>query len=582
VILLFAANFSLAGPGAAPSGGAPAPGAVVGGAPAGKAPVATTPAAPSPPAPLADDAPATSEEPPVLPVALQRSLDARAPSPDLRARVEATLAAADPALVALLTPALPTGPLPDATGELDTVDLLDVETWLDGDTLRGVARGVGVVQNGVWLDLDLTGGPEADLRLGYGRGWSRANPLDGGASPPPGPLPTIGADRIEFAFDLSTVGRWDRLWAAVTARIKTTDGRAEDTGPAGLVGTPPDEAVDVLLALAADEISDPDLAVALAVTFGALRPLVADDGVPTVDGDARAWLRYGQSIDTWLASNGADWRLGSLDPLGKLTWAWPAAQAAVYGAVPLVGQVTPLDAARWRFLVPDVTTLTTLRDLAPFDPSRLTTARQVDSWVNATLRYRAHDALMQTLCETGQRTDAECEGWVADRKAGVTLGNLGDTPIQLWEGTSASIQLNVRRREGAFVGDCATATALAITTLQALGIPAIGVGWSGADFGTPTHDVPLWYDGGTFRSPQRGPGPSWDRSTAFVYVTLPALHPVNAWTHAREPGGWTRGGSVAGGWTSYGEITRVLRDGLPGAAVGAWLSAQARGEWPTL
>ncbi|MFN7144482.1 MAG: hypothetical protein ACK4YP_11940, partial [Myxococcota bacterium] len=431
-------------------------------------------------------------------------------------------------------------------------------------------------------DVDVVGGPAPDLQLGFGQGWSRATPLDGGATPPQGPLPVVTDDRVEFTFDLATAARGARGYAgAATARIRSPDGRVEDVGPAGLLGPLPDEGVDVLLALVdAVDVTDPDLAVALAVTFGALRPLVADEVVGTVDADAVARLRYGQSLDAWLAERGATWRLGDLDALGKLVWAWPATQSAVYGAVPLVGQKAPLDAERWRFVVPSVTALTWLRNNAPLSEGAHTTARAVDDTINAQLRYRAHDELMEALCRAGTRTKEECAAWAGERRANVTFGTLGDTPLHLWDTTSVDRQIDVRAKEGAYVGDCATATILAIATYQALGLPAVGMGWSGESFATPTHDVPLWYDGATFRATQRGPGPAWHGANAFVYVTLPAVHPVNAWTIGKEPGGWARGGAVVGGWATYGDLTFLLRDGLPGATVGRWIDVQAAGGWP--
>lgn len=539
--------------------------------------------------PHAADAPPPREEPSWLGVRtrwpeLAERLDARGPDADRRAAAAEVLYEADPRLVALLLPAPTEGPLRDLTGEAKGVDLVEADVWLDGTVLRGSVAGPGVAANGAWLDVDLAGGPAPDLRLGFGRGWMRATPLDGGASPPLGPLPTVGTDRVDFTYDLALTGRGGRGYAgAAVALVKSADGRFEDPGPAGTLGPLPDEAVDVLLALLdAGPVRDADLAVALAVTFGALRTLVADDVVPTVDADAVAWLRYGEALDAWLAASGAEWRFGELDALGKLVWAWPATQNVVYGAAPLLGQATALDAARWRFAVPDVATLTRLRALAPLSPKVVTTAKDVDDRINREMRYRTHDALMEPLCRAGTRTKEECEGWVADRRAGRTLGELGATPVHLWQGTSATWQLGVRGRENVWVGDCATATALAISTLQALGIPAIGMGWSGADLGTPTHDVPLWYDGATFRATQRGPGPSWTASRAFVYVTLPAVHPVQAFTGAHEPGAWTRGGAVAGGWTTYGELTRTLRDGLPGATVGRWIDVAAQGGWPGL
>ncbi|MES2641906.1 MAG: hypothetical protein V4850_20620 [Myxococcota bacterium] len=513
---------------------------------------------------------------------LAAALRSRGLDADTLLDVAEVVTAADARLVELLVPALPGGALPDARGEAAAVDLVDADVWLDGTTLRGIVRGRGVAENGIWIDLDLEGGPAPDLELGFGRGWTRAYGLDGGGSPASGPLPVVEPDRVSFSLDLAHSGRLGRgLAGAATARLKSPDGLVSDGGPAGLLGPPPDEAIDVLLALLRGApVTDPDLAVALAVTFGAVRPLVADTLVATVDADAVAWLRYGEGLDTWLAAAGAEWRFGTLDPLGKLTWAWPAAQSVVYGAVPIAGARALLDADHYRFVVPDTATLARLRARAPLAPSAVETARNIDRTINTTLRYRAHDALMDTLCRNGTRSDEECEGWRADRRTNANLGTLGGAPVPLWEGASATWQLGVFARQGTYVGDCATATVLTIGTLQALGIPAIGMGWSGADFNTPTHDVPLWYDGATFRATQGGPGPAWNSAPAFVYVTLPAVHPVNAWTIGREPGGWSRGGSVAGGWITYGTLTQLLRDGLPGARLGGWIDVQAAGGWP--
>jgi hypothetical protein len=485
--------------------------------------------------------------------------------------------------VDLLTPTVPGDPLPDGLGEDPAVDLQDAEVWLDGSVLSGTIDAPGIAQTGAWVDLDLGDGPAPDLEIGVGNGWARILPLDKGDVPPTegGVLPVLDGDRLSFQVDLAGrapegVSGWAR------ARVATLDGRVVDMGPAGLFGPPPDEAVDVLLALVqAGPITDADLAVSLAVTFGALRPLVADDVTRRVDTDAVGWLRYGEGLDAWLADKGALWRLGTLDPLAKLTWAWPAAQSVVYGAVPLAGVRGPLDADHYRFVVPDVATLTALRDRAPFAPAAANTARGVDKRINAQLRYRTHTALMETLCRTGKMTPAVCKGWHADARTGADLGLLGDTPVSLWEGVSATWQLGVFARQGAWVGDCATATALTITTLQALGIPAIGVGWSGEDLGTPTHDMPLFYDGELFRGTQPGPTPEWWDARAFVYVTLPGVHPLNAFTLGQEPGGWSRGGSVAGGWTTYGELERALREGLTDEALGSWVDVEAAGGWPT-
>ncbi len=504
------------------------------------------------------------------------------PLQDAAARV---LLLADPRLVDLLLPAVPRGPLPDNTGEEDGIDLSWVDLWLEGTVLHGVVAGRGVAQNGAWLDIDLGHGPTADLRLGFGRGWIRAALLDGA---PPGSLapvpdgrdlPVVEDDRVSFTFDL---GALVPAVGSATARVQSLDGRLTDMGPGGIFGAPPEESLDVLLALVrAGPVTDVDLAVALAATFGSLRPLVADDALALVDADAAGWLQYGQALDPWLAERGAEWRFSDLDVLGKLTWAWPAAQGVVYGAVAIAGVQAPLNAEQYRFLVPDIATLEQLRDQATVLPSPADTARSVDHAINARLRYRTHGPLMESLCRQGALAPDVCEGWRLDTRAGADLGQLGGVSVPLWEAVSASRQAEVFLREGAYVGDCATATALTIASLQAVGIPAIGMGWSGQDYSDPTHDVPLWYDGSRFRGTQRGPGKAWATKRAFVYVTLPGVHPVNAFTLGREPGGWSRGGAVAGGWTTYREVERALREGMPAEVVGTWVDTQAAGGWPT-
>jgi hypothetical protein len=331
----------------------------------------------------------------------------------------------------------------------------------------------------------------------------------------------------------------------------------------------------------AGPVADADLAVALAVTFGTVRAQVADDVVATVDADAVAWLRYGEGLDAWLADHGATWRFADRDAFAKLVWAWPAAQDVAYGAFPLAAQAAPLSAARYRFVVPDADTLTRLRDTAPVMATAALTANAVDDHLWKALAYRTNDALMRILCATGEIAEDTCKAWRAESVRSVDLGTVDGVKVASSEGVSAGFQLALRASRGQFVGDCAVATGLAIWQLQALGIPAIGMGWAGTDTATPTHDVPLWLDGDTFRATQAGPSRDWAAEAAFVYVSLPGVHPVNAFTLGREPNGWSRGGAIAGGWTKFAEVRRILASGLPASIVGDWVTVEAAGGWPT-
>lgn len=498
--------------------------------------------------------------------------------------VLAVVERADPRLAALLVPRIPAAPLPDRTGEDVRVDLLSADTWLEGNELVGTVRGTGAGDNGVWLEVDVGGGPAPDLELGLGRQWSRERTLHGAPSPALARdvMPEVGPDWVSFRVDLSGSSLFEpgHVGYAV-ASIKSFDGTVRDAGPGGLLGDPGPDRIDVLAELvAAGPVPDADLAVALAVTFGTVRAVVADEVVPTVDADAVAWLRYGESLDGWLEAGGADWRLGSQDALGKLVWAWPLAQGVAYGQFALSVEEALLSAARYRFLVPSVGTLEALRGMVPVRGARADTAAAIDRFTWDRLRYRANDALMTTLCHNGGLDTTTCKGWQKERGELRGLGVVDGVKVPSHEGVSASYQLEVLAREGQFVGDCATATTLAIAAMQAVGIPAVGMGWAGDVLASPTHDVPLWYDGTAFRSTQGGPSRDWKDERAFVYVTLPGVHPA-AFSMGKEPGGYRRGGAVAGGWTSFAEVDRILREGLPAGVVGDWVDVQAAGGWPT-
>ncbi len=492
----------------------------------------------------------------------------------------------DPALRALLSPIEPRGPYPDRTGEDVRVDLVSAEVWLEGTRLVGNVRGVGVEENGAWLDLDTRAGPAADLRLGFGRGWSREATLDGRGSTPflaGQPLPEVHDGAVWFDIDLAASDRFDPDHAgAVVAGVKSFDGTVLDVGPAGFLGVAPRDAERLFELLEAETaMEDPDLAAALAIGFGTLRAKLSPEAQPLLDADVLAWYRYGVALDSWLASRGAEWRLADAGALGKLVWAWPAAQTVAYGALSLAGQAELLSPERYRYLIPSVAQLHALRDLAEVAPTPGAAADKLDAAIWSRLRYRTNDALMSALCRGSSLPRSTCDEWRTEQGPAAILTTVDGVAVPRSEGVSASLQLRLLAERGGYVGDCAVATSLAIWQLQALGIPAIGMGWAGTDPGTPTHDVPLWLDGDTFRATQSGPGRDWAGESAFVYVTLPGVHPLNAFPLAREPNGWSRGGSVAGGWTQFAEVRRILATGLPAGVVGEWIRVQANGGWPT-
>lgn len=496
------------------------------------------------------------------------------------------LLAADPRLVDLLLPVVPNAGVPDRTGEDVRVDLLAASAHLEGNTLVGWIQGVGVAENGGWLAVDIGGGPALDLQFGFGNAWSREATLDRSQATSAmvtDVIPEVVGNTVHFEVDLSRSSRFEPGHSgAAVAMVKAFDGSIHDVGPAGILGEPSTESFAVLAAIVESQpVVDADLAVALAVTFGTLRSIVADNVVETVDADAVEWLHYGESLDTWLEEQKAEWSFSTLNPLGKLVWAWPAAQAVAYGAFPLSAQANLLSADEYRFVVPDVASLQALRDGAPLRESAAETATAIDVSTWSVLRYRASDDLMTTLCANDGLDRRTCRAWRADRTAGVDLGTVAGQRVPIHEGVSSTLQLDILEHQGEYIGDCATATTLVMNTMQSVGLPALAMGWSGSDLATPTHDVPLWFDGDRFRGTQRGPPKEWRKDTAFVYLFLPGVHPENAFALASEPHGWSRGGSVAGGWTTFREVEALLRDGLPADVVGGWIDVQAAGGWPT-
>lgn len=440
------------------------------------------------------------------------------------------LAAADPALVALLD-ASPPSAWPDERGELDDVDLVEAQAAVEGTILTARIRGRGVAEGGGWLDLDLAGGPAPDLHLGAGDGWMRAAPMSGWARGPEVALAgeaTVTGDEVRLRVDLGERVEAGHTGGAV-AIVKGASGW--DVGPAGRLGPPRDDARALLAALVAGGApvaEDPDLTLAVAIAWGGLRALVEPDVLPVLERDAAARLAYGLTVDASLTERGAAWRLADAPPLAKVLWAWPAGEAAVYGPAPLAHAADRLSLADYRRLVP--ASLEPWRDLAPLRPGLAATAAAVDAAVAARLRYRADPAL-----------------------------------------ASLETQRALYAEEGAFVGDCVTATTVAVAMLQALGVPATGLGWVGGD---SFHNLPLYLDGDRLRATQPGPA-----EEVYAYAFVPVLDPAVGLRVATESG-WARGGAVVGGRT--GDVARRLDEGVPWIDVARWTTEARAGGWPSL
>lgn len=504
--------------------------------------------------------------------------------------VATLIEAASPVLVSLLLPMERQEPYYDTEGELPNrlgaVDLLDAEVFLDGTVLYGTVRAKGIARTGAWIDLDTMGGPAPDLHLGVGKGWLRVAKIDNGVIGSTDALrgeSVVKGDTVRFRVDLATTERIEPDHAGLaTAFLISDDRRFIDPGPAGGIGTPEPQAVALLvhLAEAVDTTRDPDLALAIALNFGTFRGLVVPELVEQVEADAVDWFNYAGELDPWLAEQGATWSVSALSPTGKLLWAWPAAQNAVYGAFPLGSTVAKLSLERYRFLVPDIETLAAYRDRVTLAPSLADTANNIDGGIWDQLRYRANPETMRIFCTVHTISVEECAAWDKDQRAGFTLGGVDGLNVPMHEGTSASFQRGILSSYGQFIGDCSTATSLAMTTFQAVGIAPLAIGYTGVDLTNPTHDMPLYLDGDVFVATQRSPGRDWKMNDAYVYVTVPALDATRSLTWAMEPGAWARGPTIVGGKMTYGALANWLQNGIPAAEVLEWTDRAGLGEWP--
>jgi hypothetical protein len=496
--------------------------------------------------------------------------------------IAALLSRADPALVPLLLPARPEGPVEDAVGEVEEVDLLSASVWRDGTVVEGEIRGRGVAQQGAWLHLDTGGGPAPDLQLGFGAGWLRASRMTGWAYG--GPILLNGSsvvtgDTVRFRVDLAQLGPVDLDHAGSVVALMR--GRTQtDYGPAGAFGPAEAHALDALVALpAAAAAVDPDLTVAVALAFGPWRGLVEPDVVPLVEEDAAGWLRYGLGVDAWLAAHGAGWSLRDQPAFAKLLWAWPGGQSFAYGAFPVATHATLLSRERYRFAVPSADTLVALRDLLPIWPTAWDTAVRRDDVIWAKMRYRASADGMRALCASGEARKDDCKAWGEEQARGFDLGEIDGTRIPTDLGTSASLQVDLEARFAQFWGDCSTAVAIALAAYQSVGLVPLGLGYAGPSWDYPTHDFPLFLDGDRFVSPQGMPHAGWADARTYAYAVIPALDPVLGAGMGKSRAGWAQGASVVGGEITYGQVAAWVQQGVALDDVAGWVLAAREGRW---
>lgn len=509
---------------------------------------------------------------PGLAAAVRRHTEELEPVADL-------VEAADGRLARMLLPAPRREVHADAHGETAGADLWSAAARVEGTRLVGAVEGVGVA--GAVLLLDLRGGPSPDLRLDLTPAGLLARRMDGWQFGAPQALPGEvfhSEGRVRFGVELAALpGHDPRHTGAITAVIQ--DAEVADFGPAGVIGPAREDAVALLVDLVPLD-ADPDLTVALALGFAPWRAHVAAEVVPRVHEDAREWLTYATELDPWLADRGATWTLGGLSAPGKLFWATPGAQAVLYGAFPAAWEVEPLGYELYRHHVPDVATLRALQRGLPLRPGLAATADARDAALWDDLRYRTADAGMVALCDQHQLPLATCAAWENER--GRSYGPVAGRPVPPHKAASATLQLTLWEEDGYFVGDCSIATTLGYAAFQAVGIAPLGVGYAGPTWDWPTHNLPFYLVGDTFRAPQLPPSARWDRDDTWAYVVLPPLDPATGFALGWDPSGWAHGGGVAGAPMTYGEVGAVHREGIPLEEALRLVQDGWEGRWPEL
>ena len=522
-----------------------------------------------------------------------------------------TLERASPRLRRFLLPK-DAGSLPDAVEELpDGPDIAwsKVSRKREGATWRYTGHVEGTDLDRLQLFVDNVGGPAPDLRIDLP--FDHATQLLASTVVPGGttvedPVAIAGQAwrddhgwDFTFTLDPRLEGRAEHPVAMMARALgpladASDDGRAVperdrvDDAPAGLFGSG-SHTVELVVELLPVGASDPDLLVAVAATWGPWLDLVQPSVRATVHADARDRLNYAFELDKWLAAPPPDeagqraartWSVHALGPVQKLLWAWPGGEGAVYGVRPLGWESGRLSAEAYRFHVADVATLRTLRDELPLGDDPMATADARDTLVWADLDYRADDAGMQALCDQKQLDRRTCFQWQQDREQGRSLGSVDGVPVPLHKGTSASYQTDRWIADGSFSGDCASATSVMISAAQAVGLAPLALGWAGATWSDPTHNLPLIWDGSAFRATQAGPSGKWNGHDAFVYATVPVVNPASLML------GWggygAAGGAVPSAQTTYGELNDWLDAGIAPDTVLRWLADAHEGGWPQI
>ena len=242
------------------------------------------------------------------------------------------------------------------------------------------------------------------------------------------------------------------------------------------------------LALVADVLADPALAVASAIAEAPLRLVVQPELLTQIRADGVAWFEYGLTLE----------RIGGLGIWHKAAWSWRGQETTLYGVLPLYALPWRLDAEGYAHNVLTVEQLEWWVALAEDegllgDDDLGTTVAAVEDWMDEVQDYRAYTEAMEAFCAKDSLEDESCEDWRKEVEAGDDyLGTVMGQPIYYYE-SSPTVQQAMWLGRGALYCDCDSHTAVVAAILQGIGVP-VAPGQYIADDGWVIHNFPIYLE----------------------------------------------------------------------------------------
>ena len=312
------------------------------------------------------------------------------------------------------------------------------------------------------------------------------------------------------------------------------------------------------LALVADVLADPALAVASAIAEAPLRLVVQHELLPQLRADGIAWFAYGLTLE----------RIGGLGIWHKAAWSWRGQETTLYGVLPLYALPWRLDAEGYAHNVLTVEQLEWWVALAEDegllgDDDLGATVAAVEDWMDEVQDYRTYTEAMEAFCAKDWLEDENCEDWRKEVEAGDDyLGTVMGQPIYYYE-SSPTVQQAMWLERGALYGDCGSHTAVVAAILQGIGVP-VAPGQYIADDGWVIHNFPIYLDAeaGLWRSYQL---PCWNQYAddgAGFYQYIAPRHMEDQLSVEFSSAGDYGAGAIRYHHTTFGQLCDRLSAGV--------------------